>query len=64
MECRGASQIHVFLIYSFISRRRCPMLVIAENINVRNKAYTEVMKTVYLIRSFRDEVVFSPADIS
>lgn len=24
----------------------------------------EVMKTVYLIRSFRDEVVFSPADIS
>lgn len=25
---------------------------------------TEVMKTVYLIRSFRDEIVFSPADIS
>jgi len=24
----------------------------------------DVMKTVYLIRSFRDEVVFSPADIS
>ncbi len=25
---------------------------------------SEVMKTVYLIRSFRDEIIFSPADIS
>ena len=30
-------------------------------VNVKDE---EIMKTVYLIKSFRDEIIFSPADIA
>ncbi|MCL4492727.1 MAG: hypothetical protein M1510_12675 [Nitrospirae bacterium] len=50
------------------------MLVIAENLNTRHKAYMQAVRMTRrplgpwqrpsLIRSFRDEIIFATADIS